>query len=306
MSGDIPRISVMVITYNQEDVIRRTLDSLLRQKEWLYEICINDDCSTDRTWEILQEYASCWPDLVKPVRNDHNLGIFENTETVWKRPAGDLVYDLAGDDECGDGFFREVIAFIRNKGIDWKNELFCVYGDYRMINPDGSSIVYRQKLVNDHNALKLKTRKLLSTRAACFSKKVLDKFEPVSQGRSYNAELAQDCQLQLFSEHNYYIPVVGNVYYARIGVSASMSGDDAWQNVFGAFDRYLDFLGSHGVTLDSRDIAFIDYMKAYRGGDVKRMAIKYLQGIDFSLGLEGLQLRRVFFVLFHRLLKKKK
>ena len=52
-----PRFSVIIITYNQEDVIARTLESLLSQ-EHLYEICVSDDCSSDRTWEILNEYSS--------------------------------------------------------------------------------------------------------------------------------------------------------------------------------------------------------------------------------------------------------
>ena len=86
-----PRISVYVITYNQEDVIQRTMESLLSQKDYVYEICINDDCSQDRTFEILQEYERQYPNLIKPVQNKHNLGIFANLEAVWKRLTGDII-----------------------------------------------------------------------------------------------------------------------------------------------------------------------------------------------------------------------
>ncbi len=302
--NEIPRISVTIITYNQEDVIHRVLDSVLSQGEGLYEICVNDDCSTDRTWDVLQEYAAKYPCIVKPVRNAHNLGIFQNNEAVWSRPVGDLVFDIAGDDECAEGFFERVIDFIRRNNIDWKNELFCIYGDYKMINADGRSVVYRQNLVNHHNALKLKTRKLLSTRSACFSRKVLEKFETVSDGRSYNAEMVQDCQLQLFSERNYYIPVVGSIYYAQIGISSRMSEEEMKESVVGAYDRYISFLADHGKPLDKKDLAFIEYMEAYRRHDVRNMLRNYFRSIDLSLGLEGLQLRRIAFVLRSKLFKK--
>lgn len=52
-----PKISALVICYKQEKLIKRAIDSLLNQKEYLYEICVSDDGSPDKTWEVLQEYA---------------------------------------------------------------------------------------------------------------------------------------------------------------------------------------------------------------------------------------------------------
>ena len=52
MLENIPKISVLVICYKQENVIRRAMDSLIAQKDYIYEICINDDKSPDKKWEI--------------------------------------------------------------------------------------------------------------------------------------------------------------------------------------------------------------------------------------------------------------
>ena len=292
-----PRISVYVITYNQEDVIRRTMESLLSQKDYIFEICINDDCSQDRTFEILQEYERQYPNLVKPVQNEHNLGIFANTEAVWKRLTGDIIYDVAGDDVAPQDYLKNVLEFINEKKIDWKNELFCIYGDYMQVNSDGTSIVFHQKLVNDKNALKLKVRKLLSGRSACYSKKILDKFEDVSDGRSFRVELTQDSQIQLFSEHNYYLPMVGIIYYAEIGISSRMNKEEHMENTLKGYDMFVEFLNKHGRQLDKKDLAFIEYMKAYRTRNMKRALIYYLKSIDFSLGFKGLNLDRILFVL---------
>lgn len=292
-----PRISVYVITYNQEDVIRRTMESLLRQKEYIYEICINDDCSKDKTFEILKEYQQQYPNIVKPVQNEHNLGIFANTEAVMARLTGDIIYDLSGDDVCPDGYFKAVLDFIEEKRIDWRNELFCIYGDYEQINADGKSIVFHQSLVSKHNALKLKVRKLLSGRSACFSKKILEKFEKVSDGRSFRVETTQDAQLQMFTEHNYYVPALGNIYYAEIGVSSRMNSQEHLENTLGGYDMFLDFLAKHYIFLDKKDRAFIEYMKAYRTHNMKRAIKYYFKSIDLSLGFKGLGLERILFVL---------
>lgn len=299
--NSFPKISVLVITYNQEDVIRRALDSLISQKDYLYEICVNDDCSTDNTWKILQEYEAKYPDLVKPVQNKQNLFIFANEEASWKRPTGDLIYKLSGDDEAAADYFRHVISFIKEKDIDYKNEKFCIYGNYKLINSNGSFIIYKNNLINDHNAIKLKTRKLVSGRSACFSRKLLERFEPVSQGRSYMVESAQDCQLQLYSEHNYYIPFLGNIYYAQIGVSAHMNRNETYDNTIKCSDFYLEFLKKHNYEMDRHDLNYIKYMKAYRNKNYFKALFYYLCSIDPSLGFEGLQLNRIFFVIKNKI-----
>jgi glycosyltransferase involved in cell wall biosynthesis len=280
------------------------MESLLSQKDYIYEICINDDCSQDRTFEILQEYERQYPNLIKPVQNEHNLGIFANLEAVWKRLTGDIIYAVSGDDEAGEGYLKAVLDFINEKKIDWKNELFCIYGDYMQVNSDGTSIVFHQKLVNDKNALKLKVRKLLSGRSACYSKKVLDKFEDVSDGRSFRVELTQDSQLQLFTEHNYYLPVIGNIYYAEIGISSRMNKEEHMENTLKGYDMFVDFLNKHNIQLDKKDLAFIEYMKAYRLHDMKRTLQHYIKSIDLSLGIRGLNLDRIFFVLRKKKQKK--
>ena len=301
---DKPRLSVYVITYNQEDVIRRTMDSLLSQKDYIYEICINDDCSKDHTFEILQEYQRQYPEIVKPVQNEHNLGIFENLERVMVRLTGDMVYQLSGDDVCLDGYLKAVFDYIERERIDWGKELFCIYGDYMEIEPDGSSIVFTNKLVKKHNVLKLRLRKLVSNRSACFSKKILDKFEKVSDGHSFSAESVQDTQLALFAENNYYIPVLGNKYYAGIGISSRMSEEEHRENIFEGYNRMVDFVSHHGYSIDKKDLAFIEFLKAYSTGH-KKMAIRYyFASIDFSLGLKGLGLDRIFFVIKKKVRKK--
>ncbi len=289
----IPKISVLVITYNQENVISRALESLLKQKDYIYEICINDDCSKDNTWSVLEKYAKQYPELIKPIRNQQNLGIFQNIEATWERPSGDIVYHLSGDDECGEGYFKAVIDLIQNKNIDYKNELFCIYGDYVQKFPNGKSIYCSQKsATRDVLPIRLKLRGIVSNRTACYSISILRKFKKVSEGRSYSVESVQDCQLALFSEKNYYVPVVGNIYYAAIGVSINSK-----KNLRGRKGemraKLLAFMEREGFELNKKDeyfMQFTDSLKSFEKlrsiGAFFKMMCSYVKSLDFSLGMD--------------------
>lgn len=222
----IPKISVLIVSYNQEIVIKRTIESLLCQKDYIYEICISDDCSTDRTWDVILEYERMYPDLFKTRRNQTNIGIFKNVEFTWTMPSGEIVYQLAGDEECGDEWFQNVVEYIKNNDIDYKKELFCIYGDYKCVYPNGDSLTCSNKYATSGvDRLRLYERGLLANRSSCYSINVLNKFLRVSNGRSFIVENAQDSQLHIFTQRAYYLPLVGNIYYANIGVSSNMSND---------------------------------------------------------------------------------
>jgi glycosyltransferase involved in cell wall biosynthesis len=68
-----PLVSVSIITYNQENYIRQTIDSVLEQKtNFDFEICIGNDGSTDRTSLICDEYAEKYNQKVRIFHRDRN------------------------------------------------------------------------------------------------------------------------------------------------------------------------------------------------------------------------------------------
>lgn len=308
--NDTPRISAIIISYNQEDVIARTLDSLLSQEN-LCEICISDDCSKDRTWLVLQEYSSRYPGVFKLHRNDSNLGIFANEEQTWKMPSGDLVYRIAGDDVCPGGYFKAVADFICESGLDWKNDCFAVVGETLTIYPDGQSKRYSNNLLDKNlSPLKLKLRDLLEDRSACFSRSLLDRYIPVSQGRSYKVEAAQDFQLEIFCPKFYRIPVPGSYYYAEIGVSAHLDKEERQQRI--AVYEYLgEFLDRQGISLDHYDRRYLDFRTEYlgfgAGGSILSLLKAvwfFLLSLDPKLGFGGLELSRLLNSLKRKLSKR--
>ena len=57
MKDFLPKVSVMIITYNQEDLIAETIESVISQDYENLEIIVADDASTDRTVEIISDYV---------------------------------------------------------------------------------------------------------------------------------------------------------------------------------------------------------------------------------------------------------
>ena len=92
-------ISVVVITYNQEKTISRTLDSILMQQCHVpFEIVIGEDCSTDNTRAICQRYAEQHPDIIRLICNEQNKGIVDNYYDCLLACRGTYIADCAGDD----------------------------------------------------------------------------------------------------------------------------------------------------------------------------------------------------------------
>ena len=91
-------VSVVMCTYNGKQFLREQMDSILAQDYPLHEIIVQDDRSTDDTWDILQTYAKAHPGLFKLFRNDEQLGFNRNFHTALLRATGQYVAISDQDD----------------------------------------------------------------------------------------------------------------------------------------------------------------------------------------------------------------
>lgn len=67
-------VSICIITYNHEKTIKQCLDSILSQEfDFNFEILIHDDCSTDRTIQILREYEEKYEGIIRLLQQPRNV-----------------------------------------------------------------------------------------------------------------------------------------------------------------------------------------------------------------------------------------
>jgi len=221
------KIVIRVVCYNQENVISRAIDSVLNQKEWgLYKLIVSDDCSKDKTWEILKDYQANYPDIVEIHRNEHNLGIYGNVakSNTYLPENYDLFGALAGDDRYCDGYFEAIQKLVEEKKID-TNEAVGIFSDWKSISPAGKEVVHTQEAVLSGLSLwSLYARFKIGGRSLMMSKKVRDGFEPMLEGRGLNLTESQyDAQPHLNINKAYYLPQITTCYYTGIGVAVQLS-----------------------------------------------------------------------------------
>lgn len=93
-------VSVVVLTYNQEQMIGRTLDSILSQKsDYSFEIIVGEDASpSDNTRAVCEAYAAKYPQLIRLLPKAPNKGLMRNYADCLAECSGKYIACCAGDD----------------------------------------------------------------------------------------------------------------------------------------------------------------------------------------------------------------
>ncbi len=164
-------LSIIVITYNQEQYIKQTIESIINQKtEYKYELLIGDDCSKDSTREILNDYAQKYPDIIKPIYNEKNLGAVGNYFNVLKHCSGKYIMECGGDDWWFPEKLVKQISYMESN----PNTGMC-YGKAKCYDENGNSLNY--EVGNSINSLEeLLSINQIPACSVCFRKELADKY----------------------------------------------------------------------------------------------------------------------------------
>ena len=116
----IPSVSIIISNYNKGELVRHSLESLLRQTRDEWEAIVVDDCSSDESWAVIQDYATKDRRFVA-IRNDLNKGGNFCRNLGFKMSKGVYIVFLDSDDWLSDDCLENRIReFEReeNKSID--------------------------------------------------------------------------------------------------------------------------------------------------------------------------------------------
>lgn len=129
------KISIALCTYNGAEFLQEQLDSYLKQTRLPDELVIGDDCSTDETVNIIEEFSRTSPFPVYLHINKRNLGSTENFERTIARCIGDIIY-LSDQD---DVWLSDKIAVIEDV-FSADSDVGLVFSDAFLIDKNGKSL----------------------------------------------------------------------------------------------------------------------------------------------------------------------
>jgi hypothetical protein len=97
---DRPVVTLALFAFNQEKYVREAVEGAFSQTYSPLEIILSDDCSSDRTFEVMEEMAKAYrgPHLVNVRRNNFNIGTALHVQTAFVCSTGSLFIVAAGDD----------------------------------------------------------------------------------------------------------------------------------------------------------------------------------------------------------------
>ena len=128
-----PFVSIICTVFNKEPWLKKTIDSFLAQKtEFLFEIILVDDASTDGSRKIIADYQASHPDLIRAFYQDENLGIAKTWVTICKEARGQYIARCDGDDFWIDPLKlqKQVDLLASKPDCKWSNTDFDIYDEH--------------------------------------------------------------------------------------------------------------------------------------------------------------------------------
>ncbi|MBJ7545190.1 glycosyltransferase family 2 protein, partial [Rhodomicrobium udaipurense] len=183
---DRPLVTFALFAYNQEKYIREAVEGAFSQTYEPLEIILSDDCSSDRTFEIMQEMAAAYsgPHRVDLRRGEINLGTAQHLSAVVQMARGELFIVAAGDDISLPPRTQALV----NAWLKYNKEPACIHSyalelNYlenvrNIISPRSSNIYSKNER---ERWMKLDLLPFLSPTCA-YSKNVFERFEPLCGG----------------------------------------------------------------------------------------------------------------------------
>ena len=132
----MPLVSVIVPNYNHAPYLRQRLDSIFNQTFQDFEVIILDDCSTDNSKEIIEEYRNR-PQVSHVVYNETNSGSpFKQWAKGFDLAQGEYIWIAESDDWAELNFLNELYAIISKH-----NDAVLIYSALKIEFPDKTKIL---------------------------------------------------------------------------------------------------------------------------------------------------------------------
>lgn len=113
-----PLVSVIVPNYNHAEYLTQRLESIYAQSYDNFEVLLLDDCSSDDSRKVLEDFAARYPERTQLLFNETNSGgVFRQWEKGLAAARGDLIWIAESDDWASENFLEALVPFFRNEAL---------------------------------------------------------------------------------------------------------------------------------------------------------------------------------------------
>jgi glycosyltransferase involved in cell wall biosynthesis len=137
-SNQKPLVTFALIAYNQERFIEEAVEAALAQDYSPLEIILSDDCSTDRTFELMKDLTAKYqgPHRIVLNQNLKNQGIGEHVNTAMALSSGEFIVVAAGDDVS----LPHRTSTLVDVWLDLNRPDVSIYSSYDNVDADGTAL----------------------------------------------------------------------------------------------------------------------------------------------------------------------
>jgi glycosyltransferase involved in cell wall biosynthesis len=135
--SDKPWVSVGMITYNHEPYLSQAIESIISQTTtFKFDLIIGEDCSTDSTRKICERYVAKYPEVIKLLPSEKNLGVIANFGRTLLACSGKYTALCEGDDYWTDPLkLQKQVDFLESN-----QDFAACYHDVQVVDANGKLI----------------------------------------------------------------------------------------------------------------------------------------------------------------------
>lgn len=215
-------VSIVVPCYNSEAYMEKCINSLLKGKDEV-EIIIVNDGSKDKTAEIANRYAVAYPDIVKVIHQE-NGGHGEAVNTGLKHATGIYFKVVDSDDWVSEDAYRKVVELIKSfKSNNQLVDMIIANYVYEKVGAKHKKVIHYKDALPENRTFTWKEIKGLKKGQYLLMHAVI-----------YKTAILKECKLQL-PMHTFYVdnlfvyeplPYVKTMYYLNVDLYRYFIGRD--------------------------------------------------------------------------------
>lgn len=272
------KVSVSITTHNREKYIVQALESVLMQEvNFNYEIVIGEDCSTDGTRDIVLSFQENYPDKIRVLLHEKNLGMVGNLEKILLASQGEYIALLDDDDYwTSPQKLQKQVDFLDNHP-----ECTVCFHDSRCFYEDGSGADYFINLPDSKEIFTLEDLKpgpFIPTSSTMFRRGLFDGFP-----NWFHEMIGHDWPLHILNALHGDMGYINEVMSAtRIHGGGEWNGRNEIEQLKYVINDYkvvtdnLDEFKKSKVTRSKLAKFYFDIASKYENQEEKTKAIKYL------------------------------